>query len=114
MIFFSQEMIEAIDRWIDAGVSPSYQEQRLALDWSRIGKISEELGEVTDALIGCTGQNPRKGYYSSLEAVTRELADVAWTAIFAIQHFTKDETETGRILVDRLDSIYRRIGNGSS
>jgi hypothetical protein len=93
--------IEFVDRWLDDNVSPIYKEQPLAQDWARISKGIEELGESVDAFIGETGQNPRKGLYASREDTLKELADTALTAIYAIQHFTKESGLTWNILIDR-------------
>lgn len=56
------------------------QESRLL----RIMKLAEELGEVNAAVIGATGQNPRKGFSHSWGDVADELADVALTALVAL------------------------------
>lgn len=51
----------------------------------RIIKLSEEVGEVSAAWIGYTGQNPRKGITHSKEDVVKELLDVAVTALVAAE-----------------------------
>ncbi|MFF4559740.1 MazG-like family protein [Streptomyces sp. NPDC001435] len=43
----------------------------------RILKLSEEVGEVAEAVIWATGQNPRKGVTHGWEDVQAELCDVA-------------------------------------
>jgi hypothetical protein len=91
------DRITDIDRYLDSQVAEQYLVQPLAQDWARIAKISEELGEVVDAFIGITGQNPRKGYYSSQEDVIKELLDVACTALLAVEHFTKDGSTWDRL-----------------
>lgn len=101
-------VIRAIDEWLDREIDRDYKEQPMAQDLARITKIAEELGEASSAFIGVTGQNPRKGFYSSTAEVNNELADVAWTAILAIQHFTKNDDETTEILAERLYRIYKR------
>jgi NTP pyrophosphatase (non-canonical NTP hydrolase) len=101
MMFDTQD-IATLDAWYDRQVSAEYKRQPLAQDWARISKISEELGEVTDAFIGVTAQNPRKGEYGSMCDVHNELADVAITALLALQHFTQSEAATTRIIVDRM------------
>src|SRR5690242_8895470 len=96
------QIIEAVDKWLDDNVDSSYKTQVLAQDWARISKIAEELGEAINEFILFTGQNPRKG--SDLLAGQRlllELADTAMTAIFAIQHFTKDTFKTRQLLIDK-------------
>ncbi|MEU6771546.1 MazG-like family protein [Streptomyces sp. NPDC046759] len=54
----------------------------------RILKLSEEVGEVAEAVIGATGQNPRKGVTHTWEDVQGELCDVAITALVALRTLT--------------------------
>lgn len=44
-------------------------------------KIQEEAGEVAEAAIGATGQNPRKGHSHTWADVRAEVCDVAVTAL---------------------------------
>lgn len=105
-----EEMIVDVDRWLDAGVSDLYQAAPLAQDWARVAKTSEEAGEAIDALIAWTGQNPRKPQRDDAGGeLLAELADVALTGIYAIQHFTKDVDETLRIVHDRLALHHERL-----
>jgi hypothetical protein len=48
---------------------------------------------------------PRKDVYGDLDDLLGELADVALTGIFAIQHFTKDIEATRRVVQTRLARI---------
>jgi hypothetical protein len=107
-------LIEAIDVWLDRDAASAYQDQPLAQDWARVAKVAEETGEAIDRLIALTGQNPRKGVCGTREELLGELADVALTAIFAIQHFTKDAAETFRILDADLAKIADRVPGGLS
>ncbi|MFJ9705697.1 MazG-like family protein [Streptomyces sp. NPDC101234] len=59
----------------------------------RILKLSEEVGEVAEAVIGATGQNPRKGVTHTWEDVQGELCDVAITALVALRTLTPDAEE---------------------
>lgn len=89
------------DKWLDDNVSALYGYPSLAQDWARVAKLSEETGEAVAELILATGQNPRKGIDDdAIIRLQNELADVALTAIYAIQHFTKDIDITERILID--------------
>ncbi|MEV6111669.1 MazG-like family protein [Streptomyces sp. NPDC052109] len=54
----------------------------------RVLKLSEEVGEVAGAIIGTTGQNPRKGVTHTWEDVQAELCDVAITALVALRTLT--------------------------
>lgn len=104
--------VAMIDDWLDSHVAPGYKEQPLAQDWARVAKASEEAGEAVDALIKMTGQNPRKGMCGTSAELLGELADVTWTGIFAIQHFTKDTAVTDEVLRVRLARILDRIPIG--
>ena len=84
------ELISWVNTHLDDHVSEVYKDQPLAQDWARVAKASEEVGEAIDALIGVTGQNPRKGTYGTLDDLYDELADVALTAMYAIAHFEND------------------------
>ncbi|MFE1880488.1 MazG-like family protein [Streptomyces diastatochromogenes] len=59
----------------------------------RILKLSEEVGEVAEAVIGATGQNPRKGITHTWEDVQGELCDVAITALVALRTLTSEARE---------------------
>ncbi|MDF3146619.1 MULTISPECIES: MazG-like family protein [unclassified Streptomyces] len=59
----------------------------------RMLKLSEEVGEVAEAVIGATGQNPRKGVTHSWEDVQGELCDVVITALVALRTLTPDARE---------------------
>ena len=101
-------IIHIVDRWLDSEVAPGYQAQPLAQDWARVAKAAEEVGEAIDALIGFTGQNPRKGTYGSLDDLLKELGDVAVTGMFAIQHFTKDTAWTASVVMAAMEKAAKR------
>ncbi|MER6204855.1 MazG-like family protein [Streptomyces sp. NPDC001073] len=56
-------------------------------------KLSEEVGEVAQAVIGVTGQNPRKGVTHTWEDVQAELCDVVISALVALRTLTPDTRE---------------------
>jgi NTP pyrophosphatase (non-canonical NTP hydrolase) len=66
--------------WLDAHNGTNEAETRL-----RILKVMEEAGEVAQAVIGAAGQNPRKGTTHTVDDIASELADVAITALVALQ-----------------------------
>lgn len=101
--------VTVLDAYIDEEAPAVYKHNPLAQDWGRIAKLMEEVGEVADAYIGATGQNPRKGIYGSMDDVLKELADVAFTAICAIQHFTKNPTQTKDTMERRARELKGRI-----
>lgn len=103
-------IVAKMDEHLDRDVAKQYKDQPLAQDWARIAKVMEEGGEAVDAFIGLTGQNPRKGTYGSEDDLHSELCDVALTAIYALQHFTKDQWITWMLLRDRAAHHANRVG----
>ena len=93
-----RDLVAWMDDHLDAAVADTYKGQPLAQDWARVAKVAEEAGEAVDALIGVTGQNPRKGHYGSLDDLLDELMDVALTGLYGAQHFEKNEQR----VIDRL------------
>jgi hypothetical protein len=74
------ETVDRLVAWLDRG-SDLPAETKTML---QILKITEEAGEVAEALIGVTGQNPRKGFSHSWQDVEKELCDVIVTAMVAL------------------------------
>lgn len=103
-----RELVEWMDNDLDGAVSDTYKDQPLAQDWARVAKVSEEVGEAIDALIGMTAQNPRKGQYGRLSDLLTELADVALTGLYAMQHFTKNADVTLDIFMARAEHHHKR------
>jgi NTP pyrophosphatase (non-canonical NTP hydrolase) len=62
----------------------------------RMLKLVEEAGEAAAAWIGHTGANPRKGVTHTVADVAGELADVALTAMIAIESLGVDHQSTLR------------------
>jgi NTP pyrophosphatase (non-canonical NTP hydrolase) len=83
-----RETVSASVRWLDAHHGNGQYQQTL-----RILKVTEEAGEVAQAWIGMIGQNPRKGVTHSSREVADELADVALTALVAIESMGFDPHE---------------------
>ena len=77
------DMLTALSKWVDA---PNAHKDVEAQMWGRVAKVAEEAGEAISALIGATGQNPRKGVTHDIRDVERELFDVAATALCAVAH----------------------------
>lgn len=83
-----------------------------AITWGRVAKVSEEAGEVIDALILATGQNPRKGDAIidpvdgfDFTNVKKELLDVVCAALCAYEHV---DNHRGRSMHDLHDFILTR------
>ncbi|TQJ87713.1 MazG-like family protein [Streptomyces sp. SLBN-31] len=81
--------VDALWTWLDGDRAHDGGEGLLL----RILKLSEEVGEVAQAVIGVTGQNPRKGVTHTWEDVQGELCDVVITALVALRTLTPDTRE---------------------
>lgn len=71
------------------------EEQRVLL---QILKIQEEVGEVAQAVIGATGQSPRKGFSHTWADVEAEVCDTIVTCMVALERMRPG---TGRETFDR-------------
>ncbi|MFJ8633707.1 MazG-like family protein [Streptomyces sp. NPDC093568] len=81
--------VDALWTWLDTDQPIDGREGMLL----RMLKLSEEVGEVAEAVIGATGQNPRKGVTHTWEDVQGELCDVVITALVALRTLTPDARE---------------------
>lgn len=77
--------IARLAAWLDQSNGTSDHETAM-----RLMKLSEEVGEVTEAYIGMVGQNPRKGVTHTASDVADELCDVIVTALVALHRFSGD------------------------
>jgi NTP pyrophosphatase (non-canonical NTP hydrolase) len=81
--------IDELWTWLEANRPLDGREAMLL----RMLKLSEEVGEVAEAVIGATGQNPRKGVTHTWDDVQAELCDVVITALVALRTLTPDTRE---------------------
>ncbi|EFL31703.1 conserved hypothetical protein [Streptomyces viridochromogenes DSM 40736] len=81
--------VDALWEWLDTERPVEGREGVLL----RILKLSEEVGEVAEAVIGATGQNPRKGVTHTWDDVRSELCDVVVTALVALRTLTPQARE---------------------
>ncbi|MDH6449520.1 MULTISPECIES: MazG-like family protein [unclassified Streptomyces] len=81
--------VDALWDWLETDQPVSDREGLLL----RMLKLSEEVGEVSEAVIGAIGQNPRKGVTHTWEDVQAELCDVVITALVALRTLTPDTRE---------------------
>lgn len=72
-------------------------------------KLSEEVGEVSQAYTGVCGANPRKGTTHSWHDVEAEVADVAITALNVLAALGRDPLAA---LARRLQFVVDRIEAG--
>ena len=80
------DTVERLYTWLEEHNVLPPEQQRLL----RLLKLTEETGEVAAAVIGATGQNPRKGVTHSWQDVEAELCDVIVTAMIALRTLTPD------------------------
>src|ERR1700734_176529 len=83
-------IIREIVKWLDHSSTLPPDTEKLL----RIMKLTEEAGEVTQAVTGTLGQNPRKGVTHTWEDVEAELCDVILTPMVALSTLTPDARET--------------------
>ncbi|MEG3626409.1 MazG-like family protein [Streptomyces poriticola] len=81
--------IDDLWKWLDTDSVVGGREGLLL----RMLKLSEEVGEVAEAVIGATGQNPRKGVTHTWDDVQSELCDVVITALVALRTLTPEARE---------------------
>ncbi|MEU5163960.1 MazG-like family protein [Streptomyces sp. NPDC020875] len=94
--------IDRLHAWLDeANDRPAEQELLL-----RVLKLAEEVGETAQAVIGATGQNPRKGFSHTWRDVEAELCDVVLTAMVALRTLTPDAE---RVFTAHVESVARRM-----
>lgn len=95
--------IGILTAWLDASNGRSDEELTL-----RILKLSEEVGEVAEALIGMRGQNPRKGVTHTSDDVAGELCDVIVTAMVALNTLTGDPKVSRAYLASKMTRLLAR------
>ncbi|MFI9049570.1 MazG-like family protein [Streptomyces sp. NPDC053427] len=98
------ETVEELVRWLDRECVLPPEQVRLL----RILKLSEESGEVAQAVIGATGQNPRKGHTHTWDDVQSELCDVIVTAMVALRTLTP---EARRVFDGHLGRVAERAAS---
>ncbi|MEK8142807.1 MazG-like family protein [Streptomyces sp. M10(2022)] len=92
------DTVARLSAWLDeARAIPPEQDLLL-----RMLKLSEEVGEVAQAVIGATGHNPRKGFTHSWPDVEAELCDVIVTAMVTLRTLTPDAGATFDHHLDRI------------
>jgi NTP pyrophosphatase (non-canonical NTP hydrolase) len=93
--------IRALVVWLDEHAQYGPETERIL----RCLKLSEEVGEVASAIIGATGQNPRKGVTHGWTDVEDELCDVIITAMVALTTISPNAEDK---FAAHLDSITAR------
>jgi NTP pyrophosphatase (non-canonical NTP hydrolase) len=83
-------VIDDLWQWLESAQPETAGREGLLL---RLLKLSEEVGEVAEAVIGATGQNPRKGVTHTWADVEAELCDVVITALVTLRTLTPEARE---------------------
>lgn len=99
------QRVERLREWLDETTPPEVAEN---IKLWRVLKISEEVGEVSEAIHGAMGANPRKGTSHTWDEVTKELCDVIVTAMVALSTCAPGDGE--KLLEDRLQQLVDRVG----
>jgi NTP pyrophosphatase (non-canonical NTP hydrolase) len=95
------DTVDQLVQWIDGSSTLTPETEKLL----RLMKLSEEVGEVAQAVIGVTGQNPRKGVTHTWQDVQSELCDVILTAMVALTTIAPDAR---KVFAERLDHVANR------
>ena len=95
------ETVDRLVAWLDRGSELPPETKTLL----QILKITEEAGEVAEALIGVTGQNPRKGFSHTWQDVEAELCDVIVTAMVAL---TRVNPNARNLFTEHLAAVAER------
>jgi NTP pyrophosphatase (non-canonical NTP hydrolase)/predicted kinase len=77
-------------------------------------KLTEEVGEAAEALIGMHGWNRRKGTHATPADVLDELADVIITAAVAMSGIAGDEAAAAEHFARKLATVLSRAGLGAA
>jgi len=99
------QTIDLLSAWLDRGSTLPAETKTIL----QILKITEEAGEVAEALIGVTGQNPRKGFSHSWQDVEKELCDVVISAMVALTRVNPDAART--VFQNHLDTVAARCAD---
>ncbi len=105
--------LAVLSAWIDATPSNATRDREARL-WGRVAKVSEEAGEAIAALIGVTGQNPRKGVTHTISDLRTELLDVAVSALAAVEHLNGNDATSIQALTAHLTRLVERAGLGTT
>ena len=83
---------------------------QMALDLYRMGKVSEENGEMWDAWIMMVGANPRKPAEGRMDKILSEALDVACTGLGIYEHLTGNKGESWAALKQHIKKCADRAG----
>ncbi|MEU6928912.1 MazG-like family protein [Streptomyces sp. NPDC046374] len=98
------QQIAQLRGWLDDNAGDLSERERILL---RTLKITEEAGEVAEAVHGAVGGNPRKGASHTWNDVEKELCDVIVTAFVALATVNPDAGE--KVFDARLQHLVDRV-----
>lgn len=101
--------LAALSTWVDSH-PPNRDRDPEAQLWGRCAKVAEESGEVVQALIAATRQNPRKPQSGCVDDVVKELLDVAVTALGAVEHILGNDGGSLDMMFNHLAYLTDRVG----
>jgi hypothetical protein len=101
--------LASMSRWIDEHPANKARTPLENLLLRTSVKMHEEKGEVNAALIGMTGQNPRKRTTHTMEDVEAELLDWAVVALGAVEHIHGNDGSSMIRLADKVSKIVARM-----
>ncbi|MFI1972019.1 MazG-like family protein [Streptomyces cinnamoneus] len=93
--------VDRLKEWLDENNPAPEQTHRTM----RVLKLTEEVGEVAQAVMGATTYNPRKGASHTWQDVEKELCDVMLTAMVALRTLTPD---AHKVFAERLETVAAR------
>jgi NTP pyrophosphatase (non-canonical NTP hydrolase) len=99
------DAISEIVEWLDSASTLPPEQERLL----RIMKITEEAGEVSSAVTGTIGQNPRKGITHTWDDVAAELCDVTLTSMVALATLNPDARKVFSEHLNRVADRCRQV-----
>jgi hypothetical protein len=102
------DQVAELSRWFDGAPCNIHRTPDEAMLLRAI-KIFEETGEMAGNIIGLTGQNPRKGVTSSMDAAIDEAADGIVTLLGFIEHVTGNQGVSLQIALRKINKVHLRM-----
>jgi hypothetical protein len=102
-------VVADVSRWIDDSPRNRTNTFTENLLLRTTAKVGEEFGELNEALISMLGQNPRKPGGASMTDVEKELLDIAFTAIGAVEHINNNDGLSMLRFADHIVRVANRM-----
>lgn len=101
--------IERLSNYFDRHLAHNKAATPEYILYARTAKLIEECGEVMEAVIGWTGDNPRKGRTHDIGDIQMELCDVILTAMCALHTTTQDRKVSVHLINERIRFVETRL-----